>query len=320
MGIKCMNRYLMQHCKNGSIEKKPLNFLSNKKIAIDTSIYLYKYRSQEALHENFYSMISLFHKYNIIPIFVFDGKPPVEKLDALRERKIQKNEAEDKYNKLNESLNTIDENDSELRDNILYEMDKLKRQFVKISNKEVRSVKEIMDNFGVQYYDADGEADKVCAYLTLNQCYACVSDDMDMFVYGCKYVVRHMSLINQTILLYKMDKILEELDITFPLFKQICVLSGTDYNIYDNNVSLIETLKWYREFKKNNENSESFYEWLQNNTKYIANYASLMDIHHMYNFDNIDHEELDSLDISINSQYNKENLEEIMKNYGFIFV
>ena len=40
----------------------------------------------------------------------------------------------------------------------------------------------------------------------------------------------------------------------------------------------------------------------------------------MYNFDNIDHEELDSLDISINSQYNKENLEEIMKNYGFIFV
>ena len=87
MGIKCMNRYLMQYCRNGSIEKKSLSFLSNKKIAIDTSIYLYKYRSQEALHENFYSMISLFHKYNIIPIFVFDGKPPVEKLDALRNEK-----------------------------------------------------------------------------------------------------------------------------------------------------------------------------------------------------------------------------------------
>ena len=220
---------------------------------------------------------------------------------------------------MNESLNTIDENDNELRDNILYEMDKLKRQFVKISNKEVRSVKEIMDNFGVQYYDADGEADKVCAYLTLNQCYACVSDDMDMFVYGCKYVVRHMSLINQTILLYKTDEILKELELTFPLFKQICVLSGTDYNIYDNNVSLIETMKWYKEFKKNKEDSEELYEWLQNNTKYISNYASLMDIHNMYNFDHIDHQELDSLDISINHEYNKNNLEEIMKKYGFIF-
>ena len=320
MGIKCMNRYLMHNCKNGSIEKKSLSFLSNKKIAIDTSIYLYKYRSQEALHENFYSMISLFHKYNIIPIFIFDGKPPVEKLDALRERKIQKDDAEDKYNKLSNSLDDIDENDSESRENILYEMDKLKRQFVKISNKDVKSVKEIMDNFGVQYYDADGEADKVCAYLTVNQCYACVSDDMDMFVYGCKFVVRHMSLINQTILLYNLDEILKELNLTFEMFKKICVLSGTDYNIYDNNVSLIETIKWYREFKKNNENNADFYDWLNNNTKYIHSYDSLLHIHNMYNYDNIDCQELDSMNIILNKNYNKDELEIIMKNYGFIFV
>ena len=318
MGIKCMNRYLMQNCKNGSISKKSLSFLRNKKIAIDTSIYLYKYRSQEALHENFYSMISLFHKYNIIPIFIFDGKPPVEKMDTLRERKIQKDEAKDKYNELNESLNTID--DSELRESILDEMDKLKRQFVKISNKDVISIKEIMDNFGVQYYDADGEADKVCAYLAMNQCDACVSDDMDMFVYGCKYVVRHMSLIHENMLLYDVDEILKELDLTFTIFKQICILSGTDYNIHDNNVSLNETLKWYKDFKKCNENNEDLYGWLKNHTKYIKNHDSLIQIHNMYNYDNINHNELDSLDISLNKNYNKEDLANVMKNYGFIFV
>ena len=318
MGIKCMNRYLMQNCKNGSISKKPLAFLSNKKIAIDTSIYLYKYRSQEALHENFYSMISLFHKYNITPIFIFDGKPPSEKLDTLLERKEEKKEAKDKYNELNERLNHID--DSEVRDNILHEMDKLKRQFVKISNKDVQSVKEIMDNFGVQYYDAEGEADKICAYLTLNKCYACMSDDMDMFVYGCKFVVRHMSLINENMLLYNVDEIVKELDLTFPVFKQICVLSGTDYNIHDNNVSLFETLKWYKEYKKCNENNEDLYEWLNNNTKYIRNFTSLLHIHNMYNYDNINCDELDSLDISMNINYNKDKLETVMKNYGFIFV
>ena len=219
-------------------------------------------------------MISLFHKYNIIPIFVFDGKPPVEKLDTLRERRELKYEAEEKYNQLNASLECIDENDNELRENILYEMDKLKRQFVKISNKDVKSVKEIMTNFGVMFYDADGEADKVCAYLK-KQCYACVSDDMDMFVYGCKYVVRHMSLINQTILLYKTDEILKELNLSFPMFKQISVLSGTDYNIYDNNVSLIETLKWHREFKKNDTNNEDFYDWLNKNLKNIFTIMNL---------------------------------------------
>ena len=199
-------------------------------------------------------------------------------------------------------------------------MDKLKRQFVKISNKDVKSVKEIMTNFGVTYYDADGEADKVCAYLTTKQCYACVSDDMDMFVYGCKYVVRHMSLINQTILLYKTDEILNELNLTFPMFKQISVLSGTDYNIYDNDVSLIETLKWYREFKKNHTNNDDFYVWLNTNTKYINNYQSLLVIHNMYNFDNINKDELDNLDISINNNYNTRQLEDLMKIYGFIFV
>ena len=124
-----MNRYLMQHCKKGSIEKKPLSFLSGKKIAIDTSIYLYKYRSQEALHENFYSMISLFHKYNIIPIFVFDGKPPLEKMDELRKRKYIKDEAEKKYILLQEQLEI---NNDEEKIALLREMEKLKSQFVKI--------------------------------------------------------------------------------------------------------------------------------------------------------------------------------------------
>ena len=177
-----------------------------------------------------------------------------------------------------------------------------------------------MTNFGVTFYDADGEADKVCAYLTINQCYACVSDDMDMFVYGCKYVVRHMSLINQTILLYKTEEILKELDLSFPMFKQISVLSGTDYNIYDNDVSLIETLKWYKEFKKSNKNGDDFYDWLNKNTKYINNYQSLLLIHNMYNFDNINKEELDNLNIHLNKNYNKMELKNVMKVYGFIFV
>ena len=85
MGIKYLNKYLMQNCKNKSIEKKHLSYLSGKKIVIDTSIYLYKYQAQNALQENFYHMISLFRKYNIHPLFVFDGKPPIEKMDALND-------------------------------------------------------------------------------------------------------------------------------------------------------------------------------------------------------------------------------------------
>ena len=42
---------------------------------------------ENALLENFYLMISIFREYNIIPLFVFDGKPPKEKNDLLKNAK-----------------------------------------------------------------------------------------------------------------------------------------------------------------------------------------------------------------------------------------
>ena len=321
MGIKYLNKYLMQNCKNKSIEKKHLSYLNNKKIVIDTSIYLYKYQSQSALQENFYLMISLFRKHNIHPLFVFDGKPPIEKMDALKERKEMKDIAKEEYQKLSNSLSEIDmeSDDEELRESILLEMEKLKRQFTKISDKNVKSVKEIMDAYGVNYYDAPGEADKICAYLSRKLQCPCMSDDMDMFVFECPFVIRQFQLSNETFMFYKKEEILNELQMSFPLFKQMCVLSGTDYNIHDNNISLNETLKWLREYNKtdNDDDEFAFYNWLFKNTKYIQNLESLIEIHNLFKIDNND-DILDNLSI-INKDYDKLQLQNTMKEYGFIF-
>jgi len=64
--------------------------LSGKKIVVDISIYLYKYEAENALLENMYVMLSIFSYYNIIPIFIFDGKPPPEKKALLQKRKEDK--------------------------------------------------------------------------------------------------------------------------------------------------------------------------------------------------------------------------------------
>lgn len=322
MGVKCLNRYLTQQCQRSSITKEHISCLKGKKIVIDTSIYLYKYRAQDALHESFYNMISLFRKYDIIPLFIFDGKPPPEKMDALKERKMLKLDAEREYNVLQNSLDTIEDND--MKETILGEMEVLKRKFVRISDRHVKSVKKIMDAYGVHYYDAFGEADRVCAYLCKEKCYGCMSDDMDMFVYGCPVVIRHLSLINETVLMYYTNQILSDLDMPHALFKQISVLSGTDYNIHDNDISLYETLKWFKEYnrtdRKNDENVETgFYYWLCNHTKYIRNFESLEQIHSLYNMD-IKFPILDELVFCLEDKYKKRELEEIMKEHGFIFV
>jgi hypothetical protein len=58
MGVRYLNRFLLQRCKSPqSISKQNLKVLENKVIAVDTSIYMYKFIGLNALLEQFYLMI-----------------------------------------------------------------------------------------------------------------------------------------------------------------------------------------------------------------------------------------------------------------------
>ena len=151
MGIKYLNRFLIEKCKRSSIGKKTLNIMRDKTIVIDTSIYMYKYTAQGSLLENFYLMISTFRKYNITPLFVFDGKPPAEKKELLKERQNLKTQAEAKYKELVEELAKADSSDQ--KKELSIEMECLKKQFVRIREKDIISVKNLLNAYGVMYYD-----------------------------------------------------------------------------------------------------------------------------------------------------------------------
>ena len=103
MGIKHLNQFLRSECGE-SIKNIQIAELSGKKIAIDISIYAYKYESNDSLIENIYIMLSIFRQNNITPVFVFDGKPPTEKKALLEKRREDKKEAEQEYNILKKKL------------------------------------------------------------------------------------------------------------------------------------------------------------------------------------------------------------------------
>ena len=229
MGIKHLNNFLRTECVD-SINVISIAELSGKKIAVDISIYMYKYESNEALIENMYIMLTVFRQYNIIPIFIFDGKPPTEKKALLQKRREDKKEAEKEYNILKQQLEMNITSDD--KQEMLANMDLLKKQFIYISREKIEQVKNLIRAYGATYCDAPGEADELCAMLVLkNKVWACLSEDMDMFVYGCTRVIRYLSLFNRTAVLYDMKGILENLCITQKELREICVLSGTDYNI-----------------------------------------------------------------------------------------
>ena len=188
---------------------------------------MYKYQTENLLLPNMKQLIEILLKYQITPIFVFDGKAPLEKKELLRQRCQLKRDAELKYNTL---LQQSDYSDDQEKIN---ELSDLKKQFVRIHDTDIVNVKKIMDEYNVKYITALEEADQLCALLVkTNKAWACMSDDMDMFVYGCAHVLRNFNLLQHTVIYYDMQMILTELDMSMTLFREIMVLSGTDYNIH----------------------------------------------------------------------------------------
>ena len=316
MGIQNLNSFIRKKTEIDSIKKLDLSCLSGKIIAIDTSIYLYRFLSENALLENMYIMLSLFRYYNINSIFVFDGKPPEEKSKIIEKRNNDKNIAENKYKILEKKLKYIknDENKEEIIEN----MNSLKKKFIRVKFSDIRKVQELIIAFGSCYIEAESEADEICARLVIKKyAYACLSEDMDLFVYGCPRVLRYLSLINQSVVIYYLDKILIDLNMSLKEFKEICVISGTDNNFTAGNITnLNKTLQYFKEFKKTSQ--IEFYTWLDCNTNYIDNIYKLYNIYNMFITENIQLKKY-NLDLKKN-KYDENKIKELMKPEGFIFL
>jgi len=329
MGIKNLNKYFMEKCSTTAIHKIGFHELQHQTIIVDVSIYLYKFTERGSFLENMYLFISMFREYGIVPVFVFDGKPPAEKKELLEKRKTDKHVAELKFAEIQQRVVAMESADVR-RD--MDEMDDLKKQFVRLNDRDIRNAKLLMQHYGVNYIEARGEADELCAYLVKHgYAWGCMSDDMDMFMYGCPRVIRHVSLMNHTAVVYDTSRILRELDMPFAGFKDALVLSGTDYNIHSQNeVDLITTMKWYDQYRYSYNpyatGGLSFYDWLEGNTDYLRDREKLRRVHAMFDlsiYAACNQEFLKEITATMTPFKNKliqmSRLKEIMEGDGFIF-
>jgi len=171
------------------------------------------------------------------------------------------------------------------------------------------------------YFDAPGEADELCAYLCVKgKVWACLSEDMDMFVYGCPRVIRHLSLLNNSIVVYNQQEILHILNICQKDLREICVLSGTDYNIHNNykSLTLYQSINIFNKYKKSNSN-EDFYIWVLNNTKYIEDYELLIKINKMFSLEDIEPLQWVDQIVIKNSFVDRKEIVNLLSKEGFIF-
>ncbi len=229
---------------------------------------MYKFLASDTLLENMYLLCILFAQNDITPIFIFDGEKPVEKRAELDRRRENRKKAWEKYDNL---VNNLDKNEINNKD-IKKELSKLKRQCVKIKQHHIEDVKKLIICCGLKYIVAQGEADKLCAELVIHKkAYACMSDDMDLFMYGCPIVLRLFNLQKKTTIVYKLADVLECLNINLNNFQIMCILSGTDYNIEYNKNNIFNIYKKYITFIRRFNDPPTFLDWM---VKQNSNYDS----------------------------------------------
>lgn len=195
MGIKGLNSFLKKYGK--MVELNNYHY-QNKTVAIDTSIYLYKYKykaTQNQFLQRFQYQINQFEKNNIIPLYIFDGQAPIEKLQVKEKRReVQKN------------------ND----DAII------------ITKEDIVKLKEKFDENEISYFQAPEEGEKFCSYLNkINTVDFVMSNDLDSLLFGCK------TLLTQSkdgYIEYTLQEILNELNINIKELIELGIASGCDYD------------------------------------------------------------------------------------------
>jgi flap endonuclease-1 len=227
MGIKNLLKFLSDYPE--IISEKETNNYYGKKIAIDISILMYQVviairnSGSDLTNEKgeiTSHILGLFNKTlaflekGIIPVYVFDGKPPQLKQKILDARKQIRKKALEKLS------------DAQT------ESDKIKylKRSVCISREQMDQCRELLNMMGIPFIDAPEEADSELAYLCKsNMVYAVLTEDMDILTFGSPRIIRNLSSSKKIPLEIELDKILNNLNINHEQFIELCILFGCDY-------------------------------------------------------------------------------------------
>ena len=249
MGIRKLYKFLRERnlikeysnfTKYVNIRKREVNFSNrNKKsiiIGIDFWLYAHKFTySYGNMIIGFWNQIIKLLSHKIIPLYIYDGRPPHEKDPIILQRQRKRANLELKLNNIcNEILDqnqNQNQNQNDSINNHLEQLEiqkiKLKKSIIHIKKTDIDIVKEFFEMLHIPYLNAISEADALCAklfkegYIT-----ACLSDDMDMLALGCG---RTLKFQDGKILEFDLEYILEGLNLNYNQFVEMCLLFGCDY-------------------------------------------------------------------------------------------
>ena len=247
MGIKGLKKIIQKNAPS-SINEINIKSLRGSTICIDSSILLYKYRytyTSDNFHIlGFINKIVELLTHRIVPVFVFDGKPPDAKKDVLLKRMESRNKLKERIEKLKEDLGTYGDefidSDSDSESISLEEINKLKlmnkelqqleKNSLTVNKKHSEEVIEMLKSIGIPFLVADGEAEEYCAFLQKNKYVDYIlTEDTDSLTFGGDSILFNVPKSKNNFYLCKLNPVLVGLGINHAQFIDFCILCGCDY-------------------------------------------------------------------------------------------
>lgn len=258
MGIKNLHSFLRS--KAHPIYKTiSLDNLQETKIAIDTSIYMCRYKSSMATKwlQGFWNLIQYLGQKKITPLFVFDSQAPPEKdlekqqrreaksktvekiiqLNKEWEKYIEKNISFDKQTFQNSiadfpTLSRVLSNRSfETIEDVVSYLVKIENAQTKICQEDFELLRNLFDLCGINYIIAPSEAEAACAYLNRNGTVdGVLTEDTDVLAYRTPTMYYNFNYRKNTVDVIQTSEILKELSLSAETFLDFTICCGTDYN------------------------------------------------------------------------------------------
>lgn len=273
MGIKNLHRILEKYAPD-CYTPKHLSEFQYKKIAIDISLYLYKYKAIAGPRwlDSFVALINSLRKWNVHCIFIYDGQAPAEKLEEQKRRRDTRAKMGDKIAMMEAEIEQY-ERDGTIGDSLkeicyvqpvsLFRKDvpprfdiqiakdrvqKMTSQMISITAADLQLSKDLFDVLQIPYTQAPGEAENYAAHLCkYGFADAVLSEDTDVLAYGCPIFLTKIDTHEDTVVEINYAKILEQTGMTPSTFTDLCIMCECDYN---SNIPLVGYEKSYALLKE----------------------------------------------------------------------
>lgn len=273
MGIKNLHRILEKYAPI-CYTTKHLSEFQYKKIAIDISLYLYKYKaiSGDRWLDSFVALIHSLRKWNVHCIFIYDGQAPIEKLDEQKRRRETRAKMGDKIAMLENEIQQYEQH--QIIGDMMKEIcmvpqkslfhkqlpprfdlqlakdrvTKMASQMISITPDDLILSQQLFDVLQIPYTKAPGEAENYAAHLCKYGIVdAVLSEDTDVLAYGAPIFLTKIDTHEDTVVEINYAQILECTGMTSETFTDLCIMCECDYN---SNIPLIGYEKSYALLKE----------------------------------------------------------------------